>query len=566
MYLRSTKRQNKDGSSVEYYQLAHNERHPKTRKPVAKIIHNFGRADQLDRQELVRLCHSIARVCGLIVTDPYDESAGSSEKASVSLGDKLTIRQTLALGCPMVIEALWERLGLKKTLQDVARAVGAQIGYERALLAMVANRLCDPDSKLGVWDRWLSTVYLPSCQGLKLRQMYEAMDLLHAHAEQVEKTVFFQTADLFNLEVDLIFYDTTTASFSIDAEDEPERHPNATLRKFGHSKEGFWAPQVLVALAVTREGVPVRSWVLPGNIADVRTVEMVRSDLRGWNLGRAMFVADAGMNSEDNRTELARACGKYLLACRMANVTEIKRDVLSKRGRYTVFKDNLHAKEVIVGDGERRKRYILCYNPKEAERQRQHRQMTIQLLEQELESHKDRSATAQWAIELLASRRFKRYLRILKSGQVRIDRNAVREAEAYDGKWVIETNDDTISLEDAACGYKGLMVIERCFRSLKRTQIKMTPMYHWASRRIESHVKICVLALLIERIAELACGKPWQRIRGALEKLQVTEFLDLNHRVLMRNELPADTRKMLKLLKITPPRQVIHLEKQHPNP
>jgi hypothetical protein len=564
MYLRSTKRQNKDGSSVEYYQLAHNERHPKTRKPVAKIIHNFGRADQLDRQELVRLCHSIARVCGLIITDPYDESAGSSEKASVSLGDKLTIRQTLALGCPMVIEALWERLGLKKTLQDVARAVGAQIGCERALLAMVANRLCDPDSKLGVWDRWLSTVYLPSCQGLKLRQIYEAMDLLHAHAEQVEKTVFFQTADLFNLEVDLIFYDTTTASFSIDTEDEPERHPNATLRKFGHSKEGFWAPQVLVALAVTREGVPVRSWVLPGNIADVSTVEMVRSDLRGWNLGRAMFVADAGMNSEDNRTELARACGKYLLACRMANVTEIKRDVLSKRGRYTVFKDNLHAKEVIVGDGERRKRYILCYNPKEAERQ--HRQMTIQLLEQELESHKDRSATAQWAIELLASRRFKRYLRILKSGQVRIDRNAVREAEAYDGKWVIETNDDTISLEDAACGYKGLMVIERCFRSLKRTQIKMTPMYHWASRRIESHVKICVLALLIERIAELACGKPWQRIRGALEKLQVTEFLDLNHRVLMRNELAADTRKMLKLLKIIPPRQVIHLEKQHPNP
>ena len=565
MYLRSTKRQNKDGSSVEYYQLAHNERQPKTRKPVAKIIHNFGRADQLDRQELVRLCHSIARVCGLIVTDPYDESAGSSEKASVSLGDKLSIRQTLALGCPMLIEALWERLGLKKTLQDVARAVGAQIGYERALLAMVANLLCDPDSKLGVWDRWLSTVYLPSCQGLKLRQMYEAMDLLHAHAEQVEKTVFFQTADLFNLEVDLIFYDTTTASFSIDAEDEPERHPNATLRKFGHSKEGFWAPQVLVALAVTREGVPVRSWVLPGNIADVSTVEMVRSDLRGWNLGRAMFVADAGMNSEDNRTELARACGKYLLACRMANVTEIKRDVLSKRGRYTVFKDNLHAKEVIVGDGERRKRYILCYNPKEAERQRQHRQMTLQLLEQELESHKDRSATAQWAIELLASRRFKRYLRILKSGQVRIDRNAVREAEAYDGKWVIETNDDTISLEDAACGYKGLMVIERCFRSLKRTQIKMTPMYHWASRRIESHVKICVLALLIERIAELACGKPWQRIRGALEKLQATEFLDLNHRVLMRNELPADTRKMLKLLKITPPHQVLRLEKQHPN-
>jgi hypothetical protein len=553
MYLRSTKRKNKDGSTVEYFQLAHNERHPQTRKPVAKIIHNFGRADQLDRQELVRLCNSIARVCGLIVTDPVDPVT-----QSIGFGEGLKIKQTLALGCPLVVEALWERLGLRKTLQDIEKTAGVQVPYERALLAMVANRLCDPESKLGVWARWLSKVYLPSCQGLKLRHMYEAMDLLHAHAEQVEKTVFFQVADLFNLEVDLIFYDTTTASFHVDQEDDD----GAGLRKFGHSKEGFWAPQVVVALAVTREGIPVRSWVLPGNTADVSTVEMVRSDLRGWNLGRAMFVADSGMNSVDNRSELARACGKYLLACRIASVADIKRDVLTKRGRYTVFKDNLHAKEVIVGDGERRKRYILCYNPKEAKRQQKHRQMTVELLEDELQRHRDQSASAQWAIELLASRRFKRYLRILKSGQVRIDRATIREAEKYDGKWVIETNDDTISLEDAACGYKGLMVIERCFRSLKRTQIRMTPMYHWASRRIEAHVKICVLSLLIERIAELQCGQPWHRIRQSLERLQVTEFFDLNHRVLMRNELASDTRKAFNLLKIKPPPQVILLEKQ----
>jgi len=544
MYLRSTKRKNKDGSTVEYFQLAHNERHPQTRKPVAKIIHNFGRADQLDRQELVRLCNSIARVCGLIVTDPVDPVT-----QPIGFGEGLKIKQTLALGCPLVVEALWERLGLRKTLQDIEKAAGVQVPYERALMAMVANRLCDPESKLGVWDRWLSKVYLPSCQGLKLRHMYEAMDLLHAHAEQVEKTVFFQVADLFNLEVDLIFYDTTTASFHVDQEDDD----GAGLRKFGHSKEGFWAPQVVVALAVTREGIPVRSWVLPGNTADVSTVEMVRSDLRGWNLGRAMFVADSGMNSVDNRSELARACGKYLLACRMASVADIKRDVLTKRGRYTVFKDNLHAKEVIVGDGERRKRYILCYNPKEAKRQQKHRQMTVELLEDELQRHRDQSATAQWAIELLASRRFKRYLRVLKS---------IRKAEKYDGKWVIETNDDTISLEDAACGYKGLMVIERCFRSLKRTQIRMTPMYHWASRRIETHVKICVLSLLIERIAELQCGQPWHRIRQALERLQVTEFFDLNHRVLMRNELASETRKTFNLLKIKPPPQVIQLDKK----
>jgi hypothetical protein len=166
--------------------------------------------------------------------------------------------------------------------------------------------------------------------------MYEAMDQLHANIEEIERAVFFNTANLFNLEVDLIFYDTTTASFHVD--------------------------------------------------------------------------------SEDNRAELAKACGKYLLACRMASVSEIKREVLCKRGRYTKFKDNLHAKEVIIGDGERRNPYILCYTPKESKRQSHHRQMIVELLEGELSRQWDHSVAAQWVIELLVSRRFIRYLRITKAG------------------------------------------------------------------------------------------------------------------------------------------------------
>jgi len=559
MYLRSTKRKNKNGSTVEYFQLAHNERHPETRKPVAKIIHNFGRADQLDREGLIRLCKSIARVCGVQVSDPVADVIDKDSETGPF--DGLSIKHTLSFGAPMVIETLWERLGLKEVLNNITKSQGLKVSYERALLSMTANRLCEPESKLGVWDRWLPRVYLPSCRDLKLKHMYEAMDLLHEHSTEVEEAVFFKVADLFNLEVDLIFYDTTTASFHVDYEDNPDRHENATLRKFGHAKEGFWAPQVVIALAVTREGIPVRSWVFPGNTSDASTVEKIRADLKGWRLGRAMFVADSGMNSEDNRKELARACGKYLLACRMASVAEIKREVLSKRGRYTVFKDNLQAKEVIVGDGERRKRYILCHNPKEAKRQSKHRQMIIDLLERELESHPDASASAQWAIELLASRRFKRYLKVTKANKVRINRGSIKKAARYDGKWVLETNDDTISLEDAACGYKSLMVIERCFRSLKRTQIKLTPMYHWASRRIEAHVKNCVLALLIQRVAELECGMPWNQIRRELDGLQITNFYNLNFRVLMRNELSSDIRKVLKLLKISPPKKVIHLEK-----
>ncbi len=99
---------------------------------------------------------------------------------------------------------------------------------------------------------------MPSCQDLKLRHMYKVMDLLHANIEQAEKTVFFNTANLFNLEVNSIFYDTTTASFHVDYEDD-DSDPNTTLRKFGHAKEGNWAPQVVVALVVTRDGISVRS-------------------------------------------------------------------------------------------------------------------------------------------------------------------------------------------------------------------------------------------------------------------------------------------------------------------
>ena len=560
MYLRTTRRKNKDGGIVEYYQLAHNERDPVSRKPVARIIHSFGRADELDRDQLVRLCNSIARVCGLKVIDPLNDAEDTQHKDPLDLSEDLKLIKTLALGCALVIEALWERLGIGKELRDICKAKKIKVPYERALLAMVANRLCEPESKLGVWDRWLSKVYLPSCQSLKLEQMYEAMDLLYDHRQQIEKNIFFHTADLFNLQVDLIFYDTTTASFSIDYEDEDFDEPGTGLRKFGKSKENTWSPQVVVALAVTREGLPVRCWVLPGNTADSTTVEQVRSDLRGWSLGRALFVADAGMNSGDNRQELARACGKYLLACRMASVAEIKRDVLSKKGRYTMIKDNLQAKEVIIGDGEMRKRYILCFNPKEAERQREHRAKIVEFLEKELARHPDKKATAQWAIDLLASQRYKRYLTISKNNTIRIDRGKVREAQKYDGKWVLETNDDTISMQDAATGYKGLMVIERCFRSLKRTQIKMSPMFHWVPRRIETHVRICVLALLIERVAEIACQQPWPQIRRQLRTLQVTEFFSLKYRFFRRNELTPKVSQMLKTLGIPAPKSILNLE------
>lgn len=558
MYLRTSQRRNKDGSVVRYYHLAHNERDRETGMSVPKVIHNFGRADQLDRSALIRLCRSIARVCGIEIHDPLD-STENSVPGDAGLPDDMRLIKTFELGTVTVIEALWERLGIGEALRKAAAADRCRVPYERALLAMTANRLCRPESKLGVWDRWLDEVFLPSCSDLKLAQMYEAMDVLQSHAASVEESVFYCTADLFNLEVDVVFYDTTTASFAIDEEDDEEEDDQPGLRRFGRAKEGGWTPQVVVALAVTREGLPVRSWVFPGNTADVTTIERIKSDLRGWKLGRALFVADAGMNSEDTRRELTKACGRYVLATRMGSVSEIKGNVLRRPGRFKVISENLQAKEVLVGDGELRRRYVLCYNPKEAERQREHREKVVRELEQKLDRHPKKKATAQWAIELKASGRYGRYLRITKADNLAIDRAAIREAERRDGKWVLQTNDDTLSVEDVATGYKALLVIERCFRSLKRTQLKMSPMYHWLPRRIEAHVKVCVLALLIERSAELSCKKPWSHIRKDLADLQATEFECENFRFFQRNEPQKAVIDTLKKLAIPLPNRVLRV-------
>jgi transposase len=386
-------------------------------------------------------------------------------------------------------------------------------------------------------------------------------------------------SSLLDLEVDLVFYDTTTVAFSVDTgdeewededcEDSPEDTPDI-LGQYGRPKDGSWSVQMVVALAVTREGLPVRSWVFPGNTADMATVAKVKRDLKGWKLGRALFVGDGGLNSEANRHELAKACGTYLLATRLNSVKETKQDVLSRPGRYRKVSHNLHVKEVVVGrDGVRHRRYLLCYNPKEAKRQQKRRKEIVQQLEQELARHRNMSATAQWAIELLASPRTKRYLTINDKGQIRLDKKAVQQAARTDGKWVIQTNDDTLTPEDAACAYKSLSVIERCFRTLKRTQLKLEPVHHRLSRRIEAHVKICVMALLIERFAELACEQPWSRIHPVLSRFQATEVHTSSHLFFRRNEPSSALMNLMKKLAIPLPDSILSISPLNdatPNP
>jgi hypothetical protein len=154
MYLRKVTRKNKNDKKVHYYQLAHNKRDPKTKKPVAHIIHNFGRADQVDRNSLIRLCKSIARVCGLKVLDISEqwkqEKNEQKDDETKKLFDNVKFIKALEFGTVEVIKFLWEKLGIGEALRSIGEGKGCPGSYEQALLAMTSNRLCEPESKLGV--------------------------------------------------------------------------------------------------------------------------------------------------------------------------------------------------------------------------------------------------------------------------------------------------------------------------------------------------------------------------------------------------------------------------------
>ncbi len=197
-----------------------------------------------------------------------------------------------------------------------------------------------------------------------MQHLYRSTDFFEDHKAEIEKSIYIKMAYLMNADVDLIFYDTTSLHFEIDEADEVDMPSHGrsyeALRKRGHSSNGREdAPQIEVGLAVTREGLPVRSWVFPGNTTDVTTVEKVK---------------------EDNRKKLSLRNGKYILGAKMRANDEVTGEVLARPGRYKEVKDNLRVKTVIVGDGERRRRYVIGHNPDEETRQRKHREKVLEKL------------------------------------------------------------------------------------------------------------------------------------------------------------------------------------------
>ncbi len=536
MYLRTTTRKNQDGSTVAYLQIAENEWDSKNKRSKVRVVCTLGRADGQAVDRLRQLARSIRK------NAPLDSIA--------ELEEGWRFVDSWEHGPFHVISHLWGQLGIGKIIEDAVKKEDRTVPFERAVFAMVANRCLAPSSKLGCYERWMKEdVYFPEGEVIKLHHLYRAMDFLSKYEEKIEEQLYWELADLLSMDVDLIFYDTTSVHFEIDEEDD--------LRLRGYSKNGRGdVPQIVVGMAVTRDGYPVKSWVFEGNTADVTTIAQVKKDLRGWRLNRCVFVTDAGMVSEENLKELAKGGARYIVAMPCRQGTEVVGDVLSRAGRFQEVKENLRVKDVWVGTGERHRRYVVCFNPLEAERQRKHRETVLEELEAELQTLKGHPKRA---CVLLSSGRYGAYLRKLKNGELRINRMAIRGKAKRDGMWVIHSNDEELSAEDLALAYKQLIRVEEAWKTMKSV-LRLRPVHHRTKERIKAHVFLCALSLLLERVAEKTCGRTWFRIREELRTIKVGQLLGPQGVVYQTSPGSAEARKMLKKIKIEPPSAVMAAE------
>jgi hypothetical protein len=569
VFLRETRRTNRDGSVVSYLQLAHNERHPVSGNPVAKVIHSFGRADKVDRAALARLVSSISRF--LSPEQAVTAAAGTGE-----LGGGVEVLDSRRLGVAWTLDRMWERLGIGAAIRRVAadrRLDGDAV--ERVVFALVCQRACEPGSKLAATGWVAQRVAIEGCPPFTEDAAYAAMDFLLDALGEIAGEVFSSVAHLLNLDLDIVFVDTTSTYWETETadglaelaedpgDDEVSSPTEAGTRAFGHSKDHRGdLPQVVIAMAVTRDGVPVRCWTFPGNTADTAIIRTINDDLGGWGLRRLVWVADRGFACAANRAYLTRGGGHYIHAEKLRHTNTEAAAALARPGRYRTVADNLRVKEVAVApggdgdgdDGARTQRFVICHNPEQAERDQQVRTNLVAYLTQ-LIAGSD-SSTSRRRDELVGSLKTKpglrRYLRRSPAGLLRVDQTAINREAHLDGKWLLRTSDTTLTPDDLAAAYKQLLAVERGWRDFKGA-LGLRPVFHYREDRIRAHIQLCWLALLLLRVIENATGDTWRNTRRELDRMHLVTLATNAGQVAQRSATTPGQQRVLRALDLPEP-------------
>jgi len=455
-------------------------------------------------------------------------------------------------------------LGLTEAFERLLKERAFRSPIERLLFALVAQRAVAPGSKLSV-ESWVAhEAHIEGLEQVDVQQLYRAMDfLLEAH-DEIQREVFWNVSNLFNLEVDVVFIDTTSTYFEIEGEDDEDGEDGSEgLRRRGHSKDSRPdLAQAVIGFAVTRDGIPVRCWVWPGNTVDVKLVDEVKRDLNAWKLGRVVMVMDTGFNSEANRRTLQGAGDAYILGERLRlGPNGSLPEALKRPGRYKTLPSGLRIKEVTLNKGSvTARRFVVVHNPEQAERDKAKRDDIVQEAERRLAALEqlDGQAHTKAACDLRAHRTFGRYVRQTKTGKLKLDKTKIATEAKLDGKYLISSSDDHLPAEDIVMGYKQLHEIERVNRDLKHT-VDVRPVYHRRSDRIKAHVLLCWLALLLIRVTENETQRTWHQLKKTLWPLMVARHHTQHGVISQTNNLTSEQKAVLDALHLKAPNRYLEV-------
>lgn len=516
------------GKTYKYYQVVENRY--KDGKSRQKVLLTLGRVDDFDPSFVDELVDTLSEFTG--------------KTTVLSSLDDCHHKWSKEYGSVYVLEKLWDELELTKIMEKHLKHHNYEFDVIAAIKAMVFNRALDGDSKRSTSEWMKKDVYLPEAEELELHHLYRALDFLVDHKSEIEGEIYDNLKDLFNLNVTVVFYDCSLFDMYGEASDLVQ-----------YSRQGD--SQVLLSFVLSRDGLPISHQVLPGNTADINTVIEAMQELKErYSIGKCIFVGDRGMVSREKLNKLEDMQFDFIVGVKSNQWKEVKEEVLSTRGRYTEVADNLKVKETEVNGY----RYIICYNPLQAKRDKQTRESVIKHLKEEIDGLDPDSKKA----ANLYGDKFKgRYLRRLKDGTLKINKMQIREDEKLDGKYILYTSTD-LDREEIAATYKRLNNIERSFRSLKSLH-NMEPVFHYANRRIKAHVFVCILAHMLERLMEKKFAREdfemtADRALEHLSRMKLTRTELNDKKFLIRTETQEEMNNIFQALHYQPPSRVEHLE------
>lgn len=430
-----------------------------------RIVGSLGRLDELQAKgDLQRVIEGLVSHCPQVKL-----ARAQREQALAAERDRVW-------GPVLIFERLWEELGLADLFRDLGRRRRPGFDVERGAFAVVLQRLLAPGSDLA-GSKWIDTVEARGFEKLRLQHFYKTVGLLWKWKEEIETHLHERGRDLFNDGLDIVFFDTTSTYFEGDTwEGWAERGKSRDYRPQNL--------QLVLGVVMRRDGIPVTCEIWPGNTTDAKTVVPILEALRKrFRIRKVIFVSDRGMVSAANLKELEKAGYPYIVGMKMRGCLEVRDDVLARPGRYRIVDHNLHVKEVWVDD----RRYVLCFNPDRAEKDRKDRETILERLRQKLAGGGVKA--------LIPHRGFRRFLKA-ERGAFAIDEGRVKEDERYDGRYVLRTT-TLLPADEVAEAYKQLHWIERLWRELKSV-VEVRPIYHHKLKNnVKGHIFGAFLALYL---------------------------------------------------------------------